>query len=816
MSNSGLITQSLLGTDNISLSIAINSTDGIVFNDSGANLNAVISWAGISTNNPDGFNIKSKLNMNSNDIDNINNINNITGGVNIASSSNFVVEGQNLSDIYLQSWEGDANDSSKIFTQIILNPDPTASSNITMYANRFNTGGSAGVVEIDGNLNVNAGDNISLNSTVGIYETAQIVRLRDGINDEEIVLDMGTNTDQNPRLTLTHSGQTSTIYNNDNLNIESDQQLFTTIEKTITIQSTNDNIHLITPSGKIFGERNFGLSDGEFVANTFTGSLNGTATTAVSATQLSKIGTSNTSAIVLAPNNTGLTSQIALRPLSDGTYNGQVEIDGKLLVGGQLLANSSILSSSTIQGTTITATTGFSGSLSGSATSLATTSSNANQTYYLPFVSSSATSAGQTFYTDPSGHITFNPSTNQLSTNGTMTNNGLTMNGSASQFLINNASASVPAISAPNAQLISFPSANITATTFTGNLSGNASTATTATNATNSAITDDNTNATYYPVFVSNNTGNLPLKVDKTTNPLSYNPSTGVLTSTTFTGALSGNSTTATTATNSNNSLIVSDNSSTTCYIPFTKSTASTGTNLPLYQDDTTTALTYTPSTSTLSCSYGQFGSGIINTSSLASNSSGGLTITGGNSGGLILNSGANTLQLQYNGTTIATVQSTGLAVSQINANGFNIYNGTFSPFQIASTTGISTFTNINTNGFTLPTSINTATFATNTLTITGSTGSTFRNYQIGFTGTTNTITTLSLTAFPVNAEYYVAIYNGGSGTLTINTGLGAGIKTTYASNITVLTGGYAIMKINYIPFTTGGNIYVVSVNNIA
>jgi len=417
----------------------------------------------------------------------------------------------------------------------------------------------------------------------------------------------------------------------------------------------------------------------------------------------------------------------------------------------------------------------FTGSLSGTATTaknIATTAINTNATYYLPFVSANGLIPSQPLYTDANYHITYNPSTG-----------------------------------------------NLTATTFTGALSGNASTATTATNANNVAISDNNTSSTFYPVFASTNTGNLPLYVDKTTSPLSYVPSTGNLTATTFTGALSGNATTATTATtatNSNNSLIVSDNSSTTCYIPFTKSTASTGTNLPLYQDDTTGPLSYTPSTSTLACSYGQFGSGIINTSSLASNSSGGLTITGGTSGGLILNSGANTLQLQQNGTTIATIQSTGLAVSQINANGFSIYNGTITPFSIASTTGISTFTNIITTGLALPTSINTATFATSTLTITGSTSSTFRNYQIGFTGTTNTISTLSLSSFPINAEYYVAIYNGGSGTLTINTGLGTGIKTTYASSVLVLTGGYAIMKINYIPFTTGGNIYVVSVNNIA
>lgn len=68
---------------------------------------------------------------------------------------------------------------------------------------------------------------------------------------------------------------------------------------------------------------------------------------------------------------------------------------------------------------------------------------------------------------------------------------------------------------------------------FYGNFNGNANTASTI------AITDNNTSATYYPTFVSNNTGNLALNVDKTTNPLSYIPSTGNLSSTLFTGLLS-------------------------------------------------------------------------------------------------------------------------------------------------------------------------------------------------------------------------------------------------------------------------------------
>lgn len=57
----------------------------------------------------------------------------------------------------------------------------------------------------------------------------------------------------------------------------------------------------------------------------------------------------------------------------------------------------------------------------------------------------------------------------------------------------------------------------------------NQNTTGTAANATNSAITNDTTtNATMYPVWVTANTGNLPLKVSST--KLSFNPSTGNLT----------------------------------------------------------------------------------------------------------------------------------------------------------------------------------------------------------------------------------------------------------------------------------------------
>jgi hypothetical protein len=86
-------------------------------------------------------------------------------------------------------------------------------------------------------------------------------------------------------------------------------------------------------------------------------------------------------------------------------------------------------------------------------------------------------------------------------------------------------------------------SGNFSAGTITAALSGNATTATSATDATNAAnvaITDNtSTNATYYLHFGSASTGNDGVEVDTTT--LTYNPSSGTLT----TGIFSGTATSA-------------------------------------------------------------------------------------------------------------------------------------------------------------------------------------------------------------------------------------------------------------------------------
>ena len=79
----------------------------------------------------------------------------------------------------------------------------------------------------------------------------------------------------------------------------------------------------------------------------------------------------------------------------------------------------------------------------------------------------------------------------------------------------------------------------LTATSFvgdlTGEVTGNSATATTATNVTISA--NNSANETVFPVFVDGATGTQGLESD---TGLSYNPSTGALTSTTFVGALTG------------------------------------------------------------------------------------------------------------------------------------------------------------------------------------------------------------------------------------------------------------------------------------
>lgn len=158
-----------------------------------------------------------------------------------------------------------------------------------------------------------------------------------------------------------------------------------------------------------------------------------------------------------------------------------------------------------LSGNATTATSATTATTATNANNVATTSVSTNASFYPTFVASS-TNSNQAI--DLGTGLTFNPSTNNLST-----------------------------------------------TTFTGALAGNATTATSATsatNATNIATTAVSTNASFFPLFVASSTNsNQAASLDA--SGITYNPSTNNLTTTTFTGALVGNADTATTATNATN-----------------------------------------------------------------------------------------------------------------------------------------------------------------------------------------------------------------------------------------------------------------------
>jgi hypothetical protein len=236
--------------------------------------------------------------------------------------------------------------------------------------------------------------------------------------------------------------------------------------------------------------------------------------------------------------------------------------------------------------------------------------------------------------------LTFNPSTGTLS--ATTFNGALTGTATATSSIANGVAGNIPYQTAPG--ITSFVTNGTTGQVLTSN----GSSAPTWSNPTSSiAITDDtSTNATRYPLFSAATTGSISTEYTSSTK-FQFNPSTGFLTatgfsgsganltnipngaltnssvtigstsislgstattlagltsvtSTTFVGALSGNATsatTATTATNATNIAITDDTSTATSVYP-TFVTNTTG-NLPA--KTSSTKLSFVPSTGVLS-----------------------------------------------------------------------------------------------------------------------------------------------------------------------------------------------------------------------
>ncbi len=204
------------------------------------------------------------------------------------------------------------------------------------------------------------------------------------------------------------------------------------------------------------------------------------------------------------------------------------------------------------------------------ATNVALTSTATNANFYLPFASGNTTG---NYGLGVDAGLYYNPSTNTLyattfngAFSGTVTNSDnigitddTTTNATMYPTWVTANTGYLPA-KVSSTKIYFNPSTGIlTSTGFsgpltgnvTGNVSGSSGTCTgnagSATYSSASTITDDTTTAaTMYPLWVTANTGNLPLKVSST--KITFNPSTATLTTTTFSGTLSGNATTASSA----------------------------------------------------------------------------------------------------------------------------------------------------------------------------------------------------------------------------------------------------------------------------
>ena len=161
-----------------------------------------------------------------------------------------------------------------------------------------------------------------------------------------------------------------------------------------------------------------------------------------------------------------------------------------------------------------------------------------NATYY-PLLANQTSGNLTTTYSS-STKLQYNPSTGQFTATGFTGSGANLTNLPAGQL-----SGTIPSGVLGNSSLFigttsialnrSSASQSLTGVSIDGS-AGSATTAGTATNANNIAITDDtSTNADYFPVWVTNSTGNLPAKV--TSTKLKFNPSSGAMT---VTGGIGG------------------------------------------------------------------------------------------------------------------------------------------------------------------------------------------------------------------------------------------------------------------------------------
>jgi hypothetical protein len=458
---------------------------------------------------------------------------------------------------------------------------------------------------------------------------------------------------------------------------------------------------------------------------------------------------------------------------------------------GGKLSDSGILASNVVLNNNLTYGINITGNAATSSTSLlANTATNANNVAtnqvsnnanYFPLMSPSSSNTNNP--TDLSTGLTYNPSTDILSTTG------LALSGIAANNLVATNGSSL-LVAASGTYAISISGNAATATT--------ASSTTTSTNATNVSVTDVTTNATFYPTWVNATSGNLSMGVDV---GLTYNPNTKILTTTTFSGSLSGNATTATSATTSTTAT-----TATTATNATNVSTTSTGSNstfYPLFVSSSTnsnqpvnlgTGLTYNPNTNNLTTTeFTGFFNGNATSSTNATNAT-----TATNSNNVATTS--TSTNASFYPLFVSSSTNGNQAVNLGTGLSFNPNTNTL----IASTfTG---FLNGNASSATNATNANTATNANNILTNTTSSNASF---YLGFFPSNSSTDQVP----QVNADFTV---NPSNGILSANNVSIGGITTSNAPLTVAYGGSTAAGHIAYfgsLVGATGGNFYSVTVD---
>ena len=229
-----------------------------------------------------------------------------------------------------------------------------------------------------------------------------------------------------------------------------------------------------------------------------------------------------TGSIEIAPTNLGTINNMSIGATTASTAKfTTIDFSSTLAVSGSTGTSGQVLQSNGASAPTWVTPTAY---------ATVTDDTTTNATRYPLFAA--ATAGNLTTEYVSSTKYQFNPSTGILTATG-FSGSGAALTSIPNAALVNSSvtiGSTTIALGASSTTLAGLTS--VTSTTFVGDLSGNATTATSATsatNATNVGVTDNtSTNATYYPTFVSNTTGNLPITVSST--KLKYNPSTGALT----------------------------------------------------------------------------------------------------------------------------------------------------------------------------------------------------------------------------------------------------------------------------------------------